>query len=150
MKGLHHIVHFHSLADGHQDIIFFWTTLRTITDLMCPRDSVYIYSLFWNLWVKGKFFSTFWTLLLKHLPDFILPDLSEVPQFSQPPFRLILTLIKWFWITAIAECYTDNIVWVLWIIMTLKGLLKQSCFAPQLWEFCWMQVQLQATQSLND
>ena len=46
MKGLHHIVHFHSLADGHQDIIFFQTTLRTITDLMCPRDSVYIYSFF--------------------------------------------------------------------------------------------------------
>ena len=34
MKGLHHIVHFHSLADGHQDIIFFQTTLRIITDLM--------------------------------------------------------------------------------------------------------------------
>ena len=59
MKGLYHTVYFHSLTDGRQDIIIFWTTLRTITDLMCPRDSVDIYSLFWNLWVKGDFFSTF-------------------------------------------------------------------------------------------
>lgn len=45
MKGLHHIVHFHSLADGHQDIIFFQTTLGPL-QTSCALEILCISTLF--------------------------------------------------------------------------------------------------------
>ena len=93
MKGLYHTVYFHSLADGRQDIIIFWTTLRTTTALN-TLESVDTSYLFWKNWVNEDFFSTFRTWLLTDITNFILPEPSEGPHFSQPQLRLILTLRK--------------------------------------------------------
>ena len=98
MEGLHHTVPFHSSANGHQDNFSFRAALRTTTPLN-TLDSVDTSYLFWKDWVNEDFFSTFRTWLLTDITNFILPELSEGPHFSQPPLRLILTLRKWCWRT---------------------------------------------------
>ena len=92
MEGLHHTGPFHPSADGHQDNFSFRAALRTTTTLN-TLDSVDTSYLFWKDWVNEDFFSTFRTWLLTDITNFILPELSEGPHFSQPPLRLIETQV---------------------------------------------------------
>ena len=70
----------------------FGAALRTTTTLN-TLDSVDTSYLFWKNWVNEDFFSTFRTWLLTDITNFILPELSEGPHFSQPPPRLIETQV---------------------------------------------------------